>query len=280
MPAKVAWVIVAMPGQGRARADAIAKDPRCTLLAQVEPPHDAPFSLTSRWPAHAVALYDPVERRAVVVERALREGLHVCVPAPLSADPAEVAALFSLAAERGQVLHLAHDGLLEGPVRALRALTSWRDIHRVHAHLDLNGPMVMGAGLALESVSIIQRVLHIAGKISQIEDVRGGPGALDAELRLKQGASLTLHVRQAPDFSPWIRMEVEEGRHLWRIEGDSLYRDGSPQTLLMGPPAGAEDHQQVMEEILSGARPFVPHGAVLHALEVASKLGLGWTGVL
>ncbi|MBN2797691.1 MAG: hypothetical protein JXX28_00955 [Deltaproteobacteria bacterium] len=280
MNGALAWVVVAARGDGVRRASVIQADPRSTLLAQVIPVGPTPVTIRERWNAAAVSLHLPLQHRAEAVRAALLEGLHVVVHGPIAPSRQEAEALFSLAESQRRVLHVAHLGVLEAPIRALRAQVSWRSIDRVQANMDLNGPMVMGTALAMEVVPLLQRVFYFAGRVAQIEDIRTSPGALDVELRLRQGGSVSLQLRQAPDFAPWLRLEVIDQRYSWRQEGDSLYRNASPQTLLLSSSTVQEDHHLAMGEILDGAKPHVPHGASLHALELAERIARGTLGPL
>ncbi len=282
------WAIVGVGIAGRARAKAIASDPRATLVsvwrgrfardvgAPLAPDLDAAIRT-----ADAVAICSPTTAHADQVRRVLEADRHCLVEFPVAPDPSTAADLFALARSRELLLHVEHIELLDAPCQTLRAHVRPEVVQQVHVSFERAGPEdASAADLALGNVARLHRVTAITGPLRSVDRVEIEGGRLTASLTTAAGASVTCRFQQGPYFSRRTVLEVTTPGAVWEQVNDTLKRDGSPQTLLGAGSRFARDQRAASARVLDGAPPYVSEARILHVLDVVERLGRTELGVL
>ena len=282
------WSIVGVGVAGRARARAIAQDPRAELVgvwrgrfaADVGAPLLPSFQAAVE-AADAVAVCSPTPVHRAQVEAALRAGRHVAVEFPLAQRAAAARSLFDLADRMSRVLHVEHIELLEPAGRTLCGQLRPEIIDEVRVRFERPGPADAGApALALANVARLHRLCALAGPVAGILDVTAIPGRLEARLRMAVGCTAQLCFEQSPYLRRATTIEVDTPTDRWRQVDGTLQRNGKDQSLLGVRSLFGRDHAFAMRAILEGAEPYVARDRVLHVLEVVERLAAEQPGPL
>lgn len=282
------WGIVGVGIAGRARAKAIASDPRSTLEAvwrgrfaeETGAPLCSSFEeLLAR--TEAVAICSPTELHPEQARAALDAGRHTLVEFPMAPDAATAAALFGHARARGLVLHEEHIELLDAPTGTLRAHVRPDTVRSATITFERPGPEgATPAALAIGNVARLHRVAAIAGPFARVEHVHAEPGRLVADLVLETGALVRATFQQAPYFSRRTVMELDTVAARWTQIDDQLLRDGMPVTLVGLGGLFVRDQRTVTARILDGAVSYVSESRILHVMDVVDLLGRSGTGAI
>jgi biliverdin reductase len=280
------WAVIGVGTAGRARANAIRADGRCTLVAVHRGRHAAELGvpivdslLTAIAQADAVAIASPTALHPDQARTALEHGRHVVVEFPLAADAATAEALFDLARARGKVLHVEHIELLDAPSSTLAAHVRPELVESATVAFQGQGPTGATAPeLALGNVARLHRLTACCGPVSAIRSVEHEPGRLSAELSLESGATAAVTFERGPYFSRKTTLRVTAAGRTWLQTNDLLERDGAPVTLMGSSSLFATDHRRAMARILDGAGPYVSEERILHVLRLVERLGGGRTG--
>lgn len=283
---RLRWAISGAGTAGRARARAIERDERSTLVSVwrgrfadelgVPPATSLDEAIAA---ATAVAICAPSEHHAAQVRAVLEAGRHALVEFPLALDAGEAAELFALAHRQQRVLHVEHIELLDAPSQTLKALVRPSVIEQIAIQFERPGPDgAAPAALALGNVARLHRVVSVAGPFARVEAMEASAGRLEARLALGTGARVTATFQQAPYFARRTVLQIDTpGTHWEQING-GLTRDGNPQTLLGVGPLFNRDQLVASGRILDGAPPYVTEAQILHVLDVAGMLARGETG--
>ena len=280
MSRPVKWAIVGVGVAGRARAKAIASDPRATLVSVWRGRFAAETGVRVAGSfeellaeAEAVAICSPTEVHAEQVRAVLDAGRHALVEFPLASDAETAAALFDRARGAGRVLHEEHVELLDATSTTLCAHVRADTVRSVTVGFERPGPEgATPAELALGNVARLHRVAAIGGGFERIERVEAEPGKLVAELRLLTGASVRATFQQAPYFSRRTTLDVDTIAARWTQIDDQLLRDGMPVTLVGLGGLFVRDQRSATARILDGADSYVSEGRILHVMDVVDRL--------
>ena len=278
---RLRWAIAGVGVAGRARATAIANDPRSVLVAvwrgrhaaEVEAP--AVDSLQEAIDAaDCVAVCSPSSAHEEQIEAALQAGRHVLVEYPLAGSVASATALLELAERQQRVLHVEHIELLGAIPQLLRALVPREVIERVELAFDApRAGDEATAEMAWANVARLHRVVDLAGPVARIAQVSHTPGHLEAELVLHSGVPVSLTFQHAPHLRRRTRLRVVTPGTVWEQINDTLTRNGTPQTLLGTGSLFKMDQLTATGRILDGAPPYVSNERILHVLRVIELLG-------
>lgn len=280
-PQPVKWAIVGVGVAGRARARAIASDPRAVLVAVWRgryaeetgvPVAESFEDLLGR--ADAVAICSPTEFHVVQSRAALDAGRHVIVEYPLATDAAGIEALFAHAQGLGLVLHEEHVELLDAPSGTLCAHIRPDTVRSVTVSFERPGPEgATAAELALGNVARLHRVASVCGAFDRIDHVHAEPGKLVADLVLRTGAAVRATFQQAPYFSRRTTLEFDTVAARWTQQDDQLLRDSMPVTLVGLGGLFVRDQRAATARILDGAPSYVSERDILHVMDVVDRLG-------
>ncbi|MCB9685661.1 MAG: Gfo/Idh/MocA family oxidoreductase [Alphaproteobacteria bacterium] len=283
------WSVIGVGVAGRARARAIAADPRAQLACVWRGKHapetgarmatDLADAIAS---ADVVAICSPTGVHADQARQVLRAGRHCLVEFPLATTASEAASLFALARERGLVLHVEHIELLEAAGRTLGSHVRPEIVASASVSFRGVGPEGASApDLALANVARLHRLCAVTGPIASVVAVDHEPGRLTAELLTAHGSRATCLFEQAPYFQRRTLLEVRTAAGAaWKQSNDLLTRDGVPQTLLGVGELFPKDQRRVSARILDGTAPYVAEERVLHVLDLVAMLGARTTGTL
>ncbi|MCA9492251.1 MAG: Gfo/Idh/MocA family oxidoreductase [Myxococcales bacterium] len=283
------WSVIGVGVAGRARARAIAADPRAELTcvwrgkhaseAGVRRADDLADAIAS---SDVVAICSPSGVHADQARQVLHGGRHCLVEFPLASTAAEAASLFALAREKGLVLHVEHIELLESAGRTLGSHVRPEIVESASISFRGVGPEGASAPeLALANVARLHRLCAVAGPIASVVGVDHEPGRLTADLRTAHGARASCVFEQAPYFQRRTLLEVRTAAGAaWKQSNDLLTRDGVPQTLLGYGELFPKDQRRASARILDGTAPYVTEERVLHVLDLVELLGARSTGSL
>ena len=282
----VRWGIVGVGVAGRARAKAIASDPRATLVAvwrgryaaETGVPSCASFEELLAG-TDAVAICSPTDQHPAQARTALDAGRHTLVEFPMAPDAATAEALFAHATARGLVLHEEHIELLDAPTGTLRAHVRPDTVRSIAITFERPGPEgATAAELALGNVARLHRVAAVAGPFERIEHVHAEPGRLVADIVLRTGAPVRATFQQAPYFSRRTVMDLDTVAARWTQIDEQLLRDGMPVTLVGLGGLFVRDQRSVTARILDGAPSYVSENRILHVMDVVDLLGSAGSG--
>jgi biliverdin reductase len=280
------WVVVGAGIAGRARAKAIAADPRARLVgvwrgrfadeigAPVLPSFEQALAV-----AEAVAICSPTDMHSEQVEAALSAGRHVLVEFPLaqSADVAE--RLLQKAKAASLVLHEEHIELLDATSSTLSAHIRPSIVRAVTVTFEGPGPQDAGpAELALKNVARLHRVAAFAGPFVAIDRVEHEPGKLTALLKLESGGTVRAIFQQASYFPRRTIIDADTVAGRWTQQDDQLLREGMPVTLVGSGGLFARDQKVCTARILDKAEPYVSDARALHVMDVVDQLSALRTG--
>ncbi|MEZ4240258.1 MAG: Gfo/Idh/MocA family oxidoreductase [Myxococcota bacterium] len=283
---RLKWAIVGAGVAGRARARAIADDPRAPLVSVWRGKHAGELGVPEAESfeaaiaeADAVAICSPSEVHAEQALAAIRAGKHALVEFPLARDRAEGEALVAAAAAADRVLHVEHIELLDVTSMTLSAHIRPEMVKRVEVGFDRPGAQeTTPEGLALGNVARLHRVAAIAGGFASVDRVAHEPGLLTAELTLQSGAPLRATFRQAPYYARRTTLDLQTLAGRWTQEDGHLARDGMPVTLVGLGGLFSRDQLAATARILDGAKPYVDDERILHVLDTAARIGRGQIG--
>jgi biliverdin reductase len=275
------WAIVGAGVAGRARAKAIAQDPRANLVSVWRGKHAGELGVpiadsfdAAVAAADAVAICSPSAAHAEQARAVLDAGKHALVEFPLAGDRATAEALFARAAAAGRVLHVEHIELLDAPCATLGAHIRSNTVRTVAVAFDRPGSQDASPDeLAIGNVARLHRVSSFAGPFASVDRVDHEPGQLVAELTLASGATVRATFRQGQYYARRTLLEVETVAARWSQEDGHLARDGMPVTLVGLGGLFARDQLAATARILDGSRPYVDDERILHVLDVAARIG-------
>lgn len=282
------WAVVGIGLAGRARAKAIANDPRATLAgvwrgrfaeetgASVLPSFEAALQQ-----ADAIAICSPTHVHAEQIRAALGAGRHVVVEFPLAEDAATAEELLQQAKTAGLVLHEEHIELLDATTTTLSAHIRPATVRSVVLGYESPGSSDAGPReLALSNVARLHRVAAFAGPFAAVERVEHEPGKLMAELKLEQGGTVRAMFQQAPYFQRKITIDADTVAGRWTQENDQLAREGMPVTLVGSGGLFFRDQRAASARILDKAQHYVEESRILHIMDVVDRLASLQTGAL
>lgn len=264
------WGIIGVGRAGRARGQAIQKDPRAELLAGHR---GDPAALgVPEWPLEAllercdaVAVCSPDALHAQHIQAALQAGCHTLTEFPICQSAAGARALFELAETQDKVLHVEHIELLGGVSQVL----GQADLSPRSAHMSFQTSST-STSPAWGNVARIHRVLHALGDPAGLRVESRGPTHLQGALRYPWG-EVGLDFRQDPGLSRQTRFVIS-GARIWVQEDRSLHCDGLPLTLPQGRGLFFEDQLLASARILDGAPESPPRARILRVLELVEAL--------
>jgi biliverdin reductase len=280
------WVVVGAGVAGRARAKAIAADPRARLAgvwrgrfaeeigAPVLPSLEQALAV-----ADAVAICSPTPAHAEQIEAALGAGRHVLVEFPLAQSALVAEKLLQKARAASLVLHEEHIELLDATTSTLAAHIRPAIVRSVTVAFEGPGQQDAGPGeLALSNVARLHRVAAFAGPFVAVERVEHEPGKLSARLLLESGGSVHAIFQQAPYFQRRTTIDADTVAGRWTQQDDQLLREGMPVTLVGSGGLFARDQKVCTARILDGAEHYVSEARILHVMEVVDQLSVLRTG--
>lgn len=289
MEIKSKWAVAGVGIAGRARARAIADDPRARLVAvwrgrfasEIEAPEvgslDDAIALCD-----VLAVCSPNLHHPAQVEAGLRARRHVVVEYPLAPTAADALRLFALADEVGRRLHVEHIELLDPPSTTMRAHVRPEIVAHVDVFFERSGDVgASQEALAMGNVARMHRVTAVAGPLAQIDTVEHDGRTLSASLTLQTGATVRAVFDQAPGLKRRTMIRVTcAGGTVWEQVNGTLTRNGAPQTLLGMGKLFRRDQLQASAIILDGKPDYVSRDRIVHVLDVVEALSRGETGGL
>ena len=288
MVAPLRWGVVGVGVAGKARARAIADDPRavgvCGLrgdpaavgLRRV----DALDALIAEVDVVAVCSPDPTH--PAVVRAALEAGRHVVCEYPLAPTAREARALFALAADNGLRLHVEHIELLTPQARHLRMVCR-PDQLRGGALRWVGPPRGDQPRLPHANLARLHRLVDTIGLPRRIDVQRAEADAYMATLRFDNGATVELSLQAAAGARRHLELTlVMESGVALQVDQTLLWRGGpvSPPPQPLG--LFAQDQRAASALILDDAPPYVNEERVVALLELADNLeraGELWRGL-
>lgn len=274
------WAVLGVGIAGRARARAIADDPRSTLAgvvggrfaedvadelgAPVLPDLDAALER-----AEAVAVCTPSPLHPDHVEQVLAAGRHVVVEFPLAPSRDRGAELLDRARAESLLLHVEHIELLTGAAVALRGHGPFE---RAHVGFTSSGDGDVES-LVTSAVARLHRLIDAAGPLASapVRSAHAADGRLDAEVLLASGLVATLTIERRPGLSRNTVLELD-GAHRWRLDGRDVTRDGAPVALPDPGPLFLADQRAASARLHDGAAPYVDEATVLAVLGAVDAL--------
>ena len=279
------WAIIGVGRAGRARARAIQRDPRSTLVAVHRGKHaeatGAPILPLDEAmeAADAVAICTPNDTHVALAEAVLMAGKHVLVEFPLAPSSDEARHLFSLADRANRVLHVEHIELLHAPQRILRSHARPELQQRMTMNFERQGSGDEDAATILgTNISRLHRLMDIGGPIASIEEIDISPGRVRASFTFRSGIPGSLDFQAGPYFSRQTQFVVDATRHVWKLHNDALYRGRSPLTTLEATPLFQQDQLAATAQILKEKAHYVDRERIFHALDVAKIIASGTLG--
>lgn len=281
----VRWGVLGVGRAGRARARALADDPRATpVVGWRGTPSSVGLAEADCVDAvlagdlDAVAVCTPDTTHPALVRRALEAGLHVVCEFPLAGSAQEAASLFDLAEERGLVLHVEHIELLGAAARVLRDAC--------------DGARLTGGACRFQSGSRAQifSVAHAnVARLHRLLDVWGPPSDVAVHERTGDWLLATLSWPGNPDHYTGdarlsLEFRLEEGRRRrtellfetdrgeYALLDRVLLHQGRVVPLPSVPGLFLLDQLEASAQILDGDAPTVGRAAVLDVLSLADRL--------
>ena len=274
------WAVLGVGIAGRARARAIADDPRARLVGVVVgrfaesvadelevpvlPDLDAAIER-----AEAVAVCTPSPLHPEHVEQVLGAGRHAVVEFPLAPSRAVGAELFARARAGNLLLHVEHIELLTGAAVALRGHGPF---HRAHVGFTSSGDGDVES-LVTSAVARLHRLIDAAGPLASapVRSAHASDGRLDAEVLLASGLVATFTVERRAGLPRNTVLELD-GAHRWRLDGRDVTRDGAPVSLPDPGPLFLADQRAASARLHDGAAPYVDEATVLAVLGAVDAL--------
>lgn len=263
---------------GRARARAIASDPRSELVCGYRGDASG-FDLASvdsvdavLDQVDAVAVCTPDHTHQRLVQRALEAGKHVVCEFPLAGNAGAARKLFRLADEQERVLHVEHIELLTPIARWMRAhvrpsqicagSVRFRSSVRPEVH-----------SMAHANVARLHRIFDVGGEPRRFTLHHAALTELAGSFRLSGEADIEFNFEMEAGASRKMELTLDLGkRGMVLVMGGILMFRGGPVELPKGKPLFAADHDAAMASILEGAPPYVERARVLSVLGLADRL--------
>ncbi|MCB9781213.1 MAG: Gfo/Idh/MocA family oxidoreductase [Alphaproteobacteria bacterium] len=274
------WGIIGVGRAGRARARAIAEDPRSQAVLGFRGDPGAVGLATAPSVSEllrkvdAVAICAPDTQHPQLIRAALSRGLHVLTEFPLAGSADVGADLLAMAADRGVVLHVEHIELLGPVAHALREHT--RGLRPTGGGVTFTGGSRKGTyGLAHANVARLHRIVDALGLPDRVRVTGRGPGFMQGDLQYGD-AELDLDFRLQDGLPRHTGLRIEaagpEGPVVLEQRDDTLTRDGAPVALPTLPGLFLQDQLCATARILDGAQPYVTDERVLQVLAMADAL--------
>lgn len=267
----IRWGILGVGIAGRARARAMAADPRAEPVlgyrgdpAAVGLPA-APSAEVLLSSVDAVAVCSPNDTHPALVEAALSAGCHVICEYPLAGSAAEAARLLSLAKSVDRVLHVEHIELLGGAARWLRQ----RHLRPSRGAISFTGRRV--APLALANLARLHRLIDALGLPTAVRVTRRDRHHLQGTATVA-GAPIALDFRCGPGLPRETRLSIHTEEHRITQHNRTITMDGEPVTL---PEVGGlflADQLAATARVLDGAESYVSEERILNGLRLADAL--------
>lgn len=278
MVSPLRWGVVGVGVAGRARARAIADDPRAVAVCGLR---GDPAAVGLAAAADLAALIDAVDVVAVcspdsthpeIVRAALEARKHVVCEYPLAPSAHQARGLYALAAEQGVRLHVEHIELLTPQARHLRMVCR-PDRLRGGALRWVAPPRADQPRLPHANLARLHRLVDTVGLPRRIEVERADASTLCAALRFPGGATVELSLRAEVGARRHLELtlHMENGVAL-QVDQTLLWR-GAP---IAPPPQPlglfAQDQRAASAVILDDAPAYVDQERVLALLELADSL--------
>jgi len=270
------WGIIGVGRAGRARAAAIAADPRSTLVAAWRGDAAAVGVPMARSLAHlvdgvdAVAICSPDVTHPQLVRACLRERRHVVVEFPLAGTTKVARELLDRARQDDVVLHVEHIELLGGPARFLREAARGRTL--TGGSLSFVGARRRGIyGIAHANLARLHRLVDAIGLPDAVRATERGPRFLRGALRYGD-VELALDLSQSDDMPRHtaISLTFADGRLDQRDR--AVLQDGQPVDLPDLPPLFQQDQLHATARILDGGEAYVGDDRLLEVVSLADAL--------
>ncbi len=283
--AALRWGIVGLGLAGRARARAMAEDPRAVPVlgfrgdpAAVGLPVADSLQALLAADIDAVAICAPDRTHPELVAAALEAGKHVLCEFPLAGSAAQAAALFDRAEAAGRVLHVEHIELLGPQAAFVRDHARGRQIQGGSCRFT-SRPRTGIFSLAHANIARLHRILDALGPPDDVAVFERDPDSLWAQLSWPGNpehytgeARIDLHFKQEEGASRRFEMVLDfAGASLTCLDRTVLVQ-GLPVALPPGPGLFLADQLEASAEILDGQPPTVGRAAVLRALALADRL--------
>lgn len=271
------WGIVGCGVAGKARARALAVDPRAMLVCGLRgdvaatgaEAVDSLEALLER--VDAVAVCSPDHTHPRIVQAALEAHKHVICEFPLAGSAGRARALYALADEVDRVLHVEHIELLTQQARWLRAHASPRALN--------GGAITFRSRIRPEAFSIahgnvarLHRVVDAVGMPSRFQLHHASIYELEGRLHFDSGAQMefTFHMEDGAKRVLELTLVLAHGTVV-QIGRWMMFK-GAPVTLPEGPGLFATDQLAASAAILDGTPAYVDRERVLAVLELADQL--------
>jgi len=274
----VRWGVLGLGRAGRARAKAIAADPRSTLACAYR--GDATDLDVARVDSvdavldavDAVAVCTPDHTHPRLVKRALEAGKHVVCEFPLAGNSHAARKLFNLADEQEKVLHVEHIELLTPVARWMRAHVRPSQICAGSVRFRSKvRPEVFSVAHA--NVARLHRIFDVGGEPRRFVLTHASLTELTGVFRMKGEADIAFSFEMEPGVARKMELTLDLGRRgMVLLMGGMLMHRGAPVDLPKGKPLFAADHDAAMGAILDGAPTYVDRARVLAVLGLADRL--------
>lgn len=267
----IRWGILGVGRAGRARARAMASDPRAEAVLGYR---GDPSAVGLPAAASAAALLASVDAVAVcaadethpaLVEAALQAGCHVICEYPLASSAAEAARLLSLAQAVDRVLHVEHIELLGGAACWLRQ----RRLRPSRGAISFTTRRI--APLALSNVARLHRLIDALGLPTAVQVTHRDSRHLRGTMTVAE-APIDVDFRCGPDLPRVTRLSVQTDEHLIIQHNREITVDGEPAVL---PAVGGlflADQLAATARILDGAASYVSERRILDVLRLTEVL--------
>lgn len=279
----IRWGILGLGRAGRARARAIALDPRSSLVASYRGDAtdldvqqvDSVDAVLDQVDAVAVCAPDHTHPR--LVRRALEAGKHVVCEFPLAGNAATARQLYALADAQGVVLHVEHIELLTPIARWMRAHVRPSQICAGSVRFRSKiRPEVFSVAHA--NVARLHRIFDVCGEPRRFTLHHASLTELAGVLRLSGEADIELGFEMEKQTPRKLELTLDLGpRGMVLIMGRTLMYRGGLVDLPPAPPLFAADHDAAMATILDGAPAYVDRARVLAVLGLADRMNAAAT---
>lgn len=215
----------------------------------------------------AVIVASPSETHEAWVRRALEADCHVVVEYPLARTGAEARALFSLAGERGRVLHVEHIERLTVTTTTLaEALGGASGVQSTLSFTSGGPPWPDGGTHLWHNLSRLHRIEAVLGPIVAMEVARADGERIEVRVRARRG-EVDLHAVRAPGARRAMRWSLQAPTTAWEVVDRTLFRDGVAVEL-SEEPLFQTDLAVARSRILDGADGYVGDDDIVHILDL------------